>query len=168
MSIIDVRRLPRVSAFLPEVIHATQSRRATVVVASQVAFAAGFALSASRRSAGTAGSICLSSGAISTATVSPASTPAASRSAFGTLSQWLPLPSGSSVVLNGCPPKLPSTLVMARVGSLALAFTGKTTNVQVAPFGLAGRESLALKWIISGPSAALRRHKDRQFRVQAG
>ena len=33
MSIIEARRLPRVSAFFPEVIHAIQSRRATVVVA---------------------------------------------------------------------------------------------------------------------------------------
>src|SRR5690606_15843452 len=133
-------RLTRVSAFLPEVIHATQSRRATVVVASQVAFAAGLALSASRRSAGILGSSCVSSGAISIATSSPGSAPAASRNAFGTLSQWLPLPSGSSVASNGWPPSVPPTLVMLRVGSFALASVGRTRKVQLAPLGLAGRE----------------------------
>ena len=49
-------RLPRVSAFLPEVIHWIQSRRASAVTSSQVAFAAGCAANAASRSGGTAGS----------------------------------------------------------------------------------------------------------------
>lgn len=42
---------------------------------------------------------------------------------------------------------VPSTVVMLRVGSFALAFLGRTRNVQEAPFGTAGRKSLALKLI---------------------
>src|SRR3546814_15383544 len=48
-------RLTRVSAFLPEMIQAIQSRRATGVMSVQVAFAAGLAVSAFRRPAGTSG-----------------------------------------------------------------------------------------------------------------
>src|SRR5690606_28739277 len=148
MSIADSRRLPRVSAFLPEVIHAIQSRRATVVVASQVSFAAGLALSASRRSGGTLGSGSFAAGAIASATVSPGSAPAASRSARGTLSQWLPSPSGSSTASNGLPANVPSTATIARVGSCALASAGSTRNVQVAFFGCAGRARRASNSIV--------------------
>src|SRR5690606_12593781 len=106
----------------------------TVVAASQVALAAGLAFNAARRSAGTTGSSSLSRGAIATATVSPGAALAASRSALGTFSQWLPLPSGSSVASNGAPPSVPPTLVMLRVGNFALASAGRSRNVQLAPF----------------------------------
>ena len=70
-------RFTRVSAFLPDVTQWIQSRRATGVMSCQVARAAGLAASALRRSAGTSGSGSCATGAISSSTVSPASTPAA-------------------------------------------------------------------------------------------
>ena len=76
-------------------------------------------------------------------------TPALSRSAFSTLSQWLPWPSGSSVAWNGSPANVPSTLAMLRVGNFALAAVGRTRKLHVAPFGLAGRSSGALKVIFA-------------------
>src|SRR5690606_25882245 len=93
-------RFTRVSAFLPEVIHWIQSRRATGVMSSQVVFAAGCAANASRRSGGTFGSDSFANGANSSAIVSPSCTPAASSSALSTFSQWLPWPSGSGQVIR--------------------------------------------------------------------
>src|SRR3546814_4240341 len=66
-------RLTRVSAFLPEMIQAIQSRRATGVMSVHVAFAAGLAASALRRYAGILGSGSFTTGATSSATASPAS-----------------------------------------------------------------------------------------------
>src|SRR5687767_8450980 len=80
-------RFARVSAFLPEVIQWIQSRRATGVMSDHVACAAAFAFNALCRSAGTLGSGSSATGAISSATLSLAATPAASRSALSTLSQ---------------------------------------------------------------------------------
>lgn len=141
-------RFTRVSAFLPEVIQAIQSRRASGVMSSQVAFAAALAASALRRSAGSFGSGSTATGAMASATLSPAATPAASSNVFSTFSQWLPSPSGSSVAWNGAPASVPSTVTMLRVGSLALAVLGKTRKAQVAFLGSAGLSSLALKRIV--------------------
>src|SRR5262245_37763200 len=85
---------------------------------------------------------------ISSDTTSPASAPAASRTFLFTLSQWLFLPSGSSVARKGQPLMVPSTVVMLRVGSFALALPGRTRKVQELPFAAsAGRKSFALKRI---------------------
>ena len=138
-------RLVRVSAFLPEVIQAIQSRRATAVMSSQAARAPGSASSASRRSGGSTGSGSCAIGVSTSATVSPAATAAASRSSRSTRSQWLPCPSGSRVAWNGCPANWPSTLTMLRVGNFALAAAGSTRKVQLASAGAAGRSSRALQ-----------------------
>src|SRR5690606_10425767 len=138
-------RLTRVSAFLPELIQWIQSRRATAVMSSQVARAAGLPDSALRRSAGSSGSGSRATGVSTSGTVSPAAAPAASRRARSTFSQWLPRPSGASVAWNGWPASSPSTLTMLRVGSFALAAAGSTRKVQAALAGSAGRSSLALQ-----------------------
>ena len=91
-------RSTRVSARLPEVIHWIQSRRARGVMSDQASRAPlGAAARALRRSGGIRGSGSSATGAISSVTVSPASTPAAWRSLRSTFSQWPPRPSGSSV-----------------------------------------------------------------------
>src|SRR5262245_55566209 len=118
-----------------------------VVMSDHNARAFGATASAFRRSAGTVGSS--ASGAISSATTSPASAPAASRIFRFTLSQWLFWPSGSSVARKGKPLKVPSTVVMPREGSFALASFGKVRKVQEPPFAVvAGRMSFALKRIL--------------------
>ena len=122
-----------------------QSRRATAVMSSQVARAAGCPASAWRRSGGSFGSGSCAIGVSTSGTVSPVATPAASRSSRSTFSQWLPCPSGSSVAWNGCPASSPSTLIMLRVGSFALAAAGSTRKLQLAFAGVAGRSSLALQ-----------------------
>jgi len=44
---------------------------------------------------------------------------------------------------------VPSTVVMPREGSFALAFFGRVTKVQEATVAVAdGRKSVALKWIL--------------------
>src|SRR6266436_5340265 len=102
-----------------------------------------------RRSAGTLGSGSSPDGAISSVTTSPASAPAASRIFRFTLSQWLLWPSGSSVARKGKPLIVPSTVVMPREGSFALASFGRVRKVQEPTFGVAaGRKSLALKRIL--------------------
>lgn len=156
MSIAVARRLPRVSAFLPEVIQWIQSRRATGVMSAQVACASGCAASAARTSAGTVGSGSRATGASASATVSPTSTPAASYSARSTFSQWLPSPSGSSVAWNGAPASVPSTVTMLRVGSFALAAAGSTRKRQAAARGCAGRRRVALKRTGAGALGAMR------------
>src|SRR5260370_16330714 len=95
------------------------------VMSDQNARAFGAFARAFRRSAGTVGSGSFAAGAISSVTISPASAPAASRSFRSTLSQWLFLPSGSSVARKGKPLIVPSTVVMPREGSFALAFLGR-------------------------------------------
>ena len=87
MSQAVAMRRSRVSAFLPEVIQWIQSRRATGVISDHVAFAAKFAASDFRRSAGNVGSGSTAIGVISSATVSPTSAPAATRNARDTFSQ---------------------------------------------------------------------------------
>jgi hypothetical protein len=49
------------------------------------------------------------------------------------------------VAWNDAPSSVPSTVVMLRVGSFALAPAGSTRKVHAAPFGLSGRSSFALK-----------------------
>lgn len=78
--------------------------------------------------------------------------PAASRNSRPTLSQWPPRPSGSSVARKGWPFMRPSTVVIPRVGSFALAPFGRMRKVHDLPFGgSAGRKSLALKRIFEAP-----------------
>src|SRR5690606_6015737 len=170
MSQPDAMRFTRVSAFLPDVIHWIQSRRARGVMSSQVAFAAGFAASALRRSGGTVGSGSTATGATPSATVSPAFAPAASSSVLGTFSQWLPAPSGSSVAWKGASPKVPATVTWLRVGSFALAAAGSTRKAQVAFFGCAGRWRSALNRMapsrIDDPGTLAPRHDADQ--VDAG
>lgn len=84
MSHAVAMRLTRVSAFLPETTQKIRSRRATAVMSSQVARAAA---SAAFRSSGTTGSGASATGAISSATVWPADTPAACCKALSSLSQ---------------------------------------------------------------------------------
>ena len=108
----------------------------------------GAAARAFRKSAGTLGSGSSPAGEISSVTTSPASAPAASRIFRFTLSQWLLWPSGSSVARKGKPLMVPSTVVMLREGSFALAFFGTARKVHEPAFAVAGRESFALKRIL--------------------
>src|SRR5262249_39631687 len=63
--------------------------------------------------------------------------------------QWLFCPSGSSVARNGKPLIVPSTVVMPREGSFALASFGRVRKVQAPDFPVAaGRSSSALKQIL--------------------
>src|SRR5215471_3379981 len=108
----------------------------------------GAAARAFRRSAGTLGSS--TSGASSSVTTSPACAPADSLSFRLTLSQWLFWPSGSSVARKGKPLMVPSTVVMPREGSFALASFGRIRKVQEPSFSVAaGRRRLALKRILA-------------------
>ena len=71
------------------------------------------------------------------------------RSFRSTLSQWPPWRSGSSVALKGKPLVVPSTEVMLREGSFALAFFGRVRKFQEPTFAVvAGRKSLALKRVL--------------------
>jgi len=65
-----------------------------------------------------------------------------------TLSQWLFWPSGSRVARKGWRLMMPSTVVIPRVGSFALASLGSKRKLHEPDFGgSAGRKSLALKRI---------------------
>src|SRR5262245_43408271 len=141
-------RRARVSGCLAEVIQWIQSVRALVVMSAHNARAFGAdAASAFRRSGGTLGSS--ASGASSSVTMSPATAPVASRNFRFTLSQWLFWPSGSSVARKGEPLMVPSTVVMPREGSFALASFGRVSKVQEQTFAFAaGRKSFALKRIL--------------------
>jgi hypothetical protein len=142
-------RRARVSARLAVAIQWIQSLRALGVMSDHNARAFGTAERAFRRSAGTLASSSSPAGAISSVTRSPATAPAASRIFRLTLSQWLLWPSGSSVARNVKPLRVPSTEVMPREGSLALAFFGRVRKVQEATFAVAaGRKSFALKRIL--------------------
>ena len=154
-------RFKRVSSRLADSIHWIQSLRTTGVMSDHTARAFGWAAArAFRRSAGTLGSGSSATGAISSETTSPASAPAASRNFRSTLSQWPPWPSGSSVARKATPLKVPSTDVMPREGSFALASSGSVRKVQATAFAVAtGRNSVALKRIleaaVESPSASL-------------
>src|SRR5262245_37033033 len=141
-------RRARVSGCLAEVTQWIQSVRALIVMSAHNARAFGAAAaSAFRRSGGTLGSS--ASGASSSVTMSPATAPAASRNFRFTLSQWLFWPSGSSVARKGTPLMAPSTVVMPREGSFALASFGRVRKVQEPTFAVAaGRKSFALKRIL--------------------
>lgn len=124
----STRRL-RVSGCLAELIQRIHSRRAIGVISSHDAYASGAAAKALRKSAGTLVSGSSPARVISTVTVSTASALAASRKALSTLRQWLPLPFGSSEARKGKPLIVPSTIVMRRDGSFALAFLGSTRRL---------------------------------------
>src|SRR5438094_10579360 len=142
-------RRARVSGRLAEAIQWIQSLRAMGVISDHNARAFGTAARAFRRSAGTLGSGSSSEGAISSVTTSPASAPAASRSFRFALSQWLLWPSGWSVARKGKPLMVPSTVVMLREESFALASFGRVRKVQESLFAVAaGRKSFALKRIL--------------------
>jgi len=144
---LSIRRV-RVSGRLAEVIHWIQSLRATGVMSDHNARAFGAAARAFRRSAGTLGSGSAPADAISSVTMSPASAPADWRIFRLTFSQWLFWPSGSSVARKGKPLMVPSTVVMPREGSFALAFFGKVRKAHDSAFAdAAGRKSFALKRI---------------------
>jgi hypothetical protein len=118
-------RRARVSDCLAGVIQWIHSLRATSVMSDHTGRVFGAAARALRRSAGTLGSGSFPTDRISSGTTSPTSAPAASRIFLFTLSQWLFLPSGSSVARKGCPLMMASTVVIPRVGSFALAFLGR-------------------------------------------
>src|SRR5438093_4317270 len=142
-------RRARVSGCLAEVIQWIQSLRAIGVMSDHNARAFGAVARAVRRSAGTLGSGSVSAGAISSVTTSPASAPTASRSFRFTFSQWPFWPSGSSAARKGKPLMVPSTVVIPREGSSALAFFGRVRKVQDPTFAVAaGRNSFALKRIL--------------------
>src|ERR1019366_5630727 len=143
-------RFKRVSSRLADWIHWIQSLRATGVMSDHSARAFGWAAArAFRRSTGTLGSGSSATGAISSETTSPASAHAASRNFRSTLSQWPPWPSGSSVARKAKPLNAPSTDVMPREGSFALASLGRVRKVQATAFAVAtGRKSVALKRIL--------------------
>src|SRR5262249_44191835 len=137
----------RVSGCLAETIQWIQSVRAMVVMSDHNARAFGAAASAFRRSGGTLGSS--ASSASSSVTTSPTSAPAASRNFLSTLSQWLFWPSGSSAARKGKPLIVPSTVVMPREGSFALASFDRVRKVQEPAFPVAaGRRSFAWKRIL--------------------
>ena len=148
----SIRRL-RVSGCLAVLIEKIQSRRAIGVISAHDACAGGVAARALRRSIGIRSSGSSPARVISTVTVSPASAPAASCMAWLTLSQWLPLPSGSRAPRKGRLLMTPSTIVMPRDGSFALALLGRVRVHD--PVFSEGRSNLALKRIIDLVSCRL-------------
>jgi hypothetical protein len=150
----SIRRL-RVSGCLAELIEKIQSRRASGVMSSHPAFASGAAARALRRSIGTLISGSSPARVISTVTAPAASAPAASHMVLLTLSQWLPLPFGSRADRKGKLLIVPSTIVLPRDGSFALAFLGRVrVHDPVFSFAL-GRNNLALKRIVDLVSCCL-------------
>ena len=160
-------RCLRVSSCLAELTHRIQSRRAMGVISTHNACAGGAAARALSRSIGTLISGSSLARVISTVTVSPASAPATPCRALLTLSQWLPLPSGSRAARKGKPLIVPSTIVLPRDGSFPLAFLGRVRSVhapiflrlaeafvKVGSFAL-GRNNLALKRIVDLVSCSL-------------
>ena len=150
----SIRRV-RVSCCLAELIEKIQSRRAIGVMSSHPACASGAAARALRRSIGTLISGSSPARVISTVAMSTASSPAASRMVLLTLSQWLPLSFGSRAARKGKPLIVPSTVVVPRDGSFALAFLGRV-RVHDSVFSLAlGRKNLAMKRIVDLVSCSL-------------
>ena|ERR1017187_5928989 len=151
----SIRRL-RVPGCLAELIQRIQSRRAIGVISAHDACASGAAARALRRSTGTLVSGSSPSRVISTVTVSTASALAASRKALLTLRQRLPLPFGSRAARKGKPLIVPSTIVIPRDGSFALAFLGRVRRVRDPIFSVAlGRNKLARKRIVYLVSCSL-------------
>ena len=144
----SMRRL-RVSGCLAELIEKIQSRRAIGVMSSHPACASGADARALRRSIGTLISGSSPARVISTVTVSTASGPAAWRMVLLTLSQRLPLPFGLRAARKGMPLIVPSTVVIPRDGSFALAFLGRIRRVHDPILSVTlGRNSLPLKRIV--------------------
>src|SRR5271154_635666 len=144
----SIRRL-RVSGCLAELIEKIQSRRAIGVMSSHPACASGVAARALRRSNGTRTSGSSPARAISTVTVSSASAPAASCISLLTVSRWLALPFGWRAARKGKPLIVPSTIVVPRDGSFALALFGRVRKAHDPTLSLAsGRNNLALKRIV--------------------
>ena len=151
----SIRRL-RVSGCLAELIEKIQSRRAIGVISAHESLASGAVARALRRSIGTLISGSSPARVISTVTVSIGSAPAASCMALVTLSPWLPLPFGSRAVRKGKPLIVPSTIVITRDGSFALAVLGRVRRVHDPVFSVAlGRNNLALKRIVDLVSCSL-------------
>ena len=150
-------RRRRVSGCLAELIEKIQSRRAIGVMSFHPACASGADARALRRSIGTLISGSSPTRAISTATVSPASAPTASRMVLLTLSQWLPLPFDSRAARKGKLLIVPSTIVLPRDGSFALVFLGRVTVHDPIASVAAGANNLALKRIVDLVSCGLAR-----------
>jgi len=151
----SIRRL-RVSGCLAELIEKIQSRRANGVMSVHTACASGAVARALRRSIGTLVSDSSPTRVISTVNMSPASAPAASCMALLTLSRCLPLPFGSRAARKGTLLIVPSTIIIPRDGSFALAFLGKVRRVHGPVFSVAlGRNNLALKRIVDLVSCSL-------------
>jgi hypothetical protein len=125
----SMRRL-RVSWLLVERIQRSQSQRAIGVIFVYRAFACGSAARALFKSAGASGSGHSFDGSNAIVTALPASPPTASHRSESTLNQWLPLPSGSSTILERKPLIVPSTKVIPRDGSFALALFGSLRIIQ--------------------------------------
>jgi hypothetical protein len=132
-------RRRRVSGCLASVIENIQSRRAIGVMFAHESLAEGFIARALRRSIGTLVSGSSPARVISTVTVSKAAAPTASRMASLTLNRRLPLSSDSIAARKGKVLIVPSTIIISRDGSLALAFLGIIRAVS---------SSLALKRIV--------------------
>jgi hypothetical protein len=143
----SIRRL-RVSGCFAVRIEKIQSRRAIGVMSSHPTRASGAAASALRRSIGTLISGSSPARVISTVNVSPASAPAALRMVVLTLRQCLPLPFGSRAARKGKLLIAPSTIVLPRGGSLALAFLGRITVHDPVFSFVSGRNNLAQKRIV--------------------
>jgi hypothetical protein len=125
----SMRRL-RVSRLLVARIQRSQSQRAIGVIFLHRAFACRSDASALFKSAGTSGSGHSLDGSTAIVTAPLASIPVASRRAESILNQWLPLPSGSSTILERKPLIVPSTNVIPRDGSFALARSGSLKMFQ--------------------------------------
>jgi len=141
-------RCLRVSGCFAVLIEKIQSRRAIGVMSSHPTRASGAAASALRRSIGTLISGSSPARVISTVNVSPASAPAAWRMVVLTLRQCLPWPFGSRAARKGKLLIAPSTIVLPRVGSLALAFLGRITVHDPVFSFVSGRNNLAQKRIV--------------------
>ena len=152
----SIRRL-RVSGCLAEVIEKIQLRRAIGVMSSHPACATGAAARAFRRSAGTLSSGSSPTRAISTVTMSTSSPPAPSRIVLLTLSQWLPLLSGSRAARNGKALIVPSTIVVPRDGSFALAFLGRVRAHDPGFWLPSARNNFALNRMVGLVACALAR-----------
>src|SRR5512141_2224572 len=120
----------RVSRLLVARIQRSQSQRAIGVIFTHRAFARGSDFSALFKSAGTSGSGHSLDGSTAIVTIPLASILAALRREESILNQWLPMPSGSSTILERKPLIVPSTNVIPRDGSFALALSGSLRMVQ--------------------------------------
>ena len=176
-------RWRRVSRLWVARIQRSQSQRAIGVICTQRAFACESDARAFFKSAGIAGSDHSLDGSTTTVTVPSASIPADSRRPESTLNQWLPLPSGSSTILERKPLIVPSTNVIPREGSLALALSGSRRMVQSpilrgtvskriidipllfsSPLSSRARRSFSLRW----PSTPSARRRSATSRLRRG